>query len=370
MAGRPRYTEAELRQYFARVCVPSSSWDSLLSVRGVPASEQLARLTQLMKHQLLKVPFENLTQHYSWHRTVDVSPRHLFRKIVGQPQSHVEEEDGEAKAGKRFWGSGGAGRGGYCMEVNTFFHTVLLSTGYDVHMSGARVYARATASYGGFSHCVNIVTLADGARYMLDVGFGGNGPIAPIPLPSLDPSSGAVRGDKPPEHPHIHPAAVRLRHEPIPQQTNQRCRVWILEHRAHAGGDEAEAWIPNYCFVDQEFLLEDIRGLNLNPWRSPHSFFTRKILMTRFTTEREAEGEGEGPGSPGEDAIDGAEIDGAITLFEDTLKWRRKGELRVELKFENEEQRLDALRRYFDIEFDDEDRDAIRGTVAEITDAW
>ena len=40
------------------------------------------------------------------------------------------------------------------------------------------------------------------------------------------------------------------------------------------------------------------------------------------------------------------------------------------MKFENEEQRLDALSRYFGIEFDDEDRDAIRGTVAEITDAW
>ena len=384
MAGRPRYTEGELQRYFARVCLPAERRLLSRDVQGLPAAEKLAHLALLMKHQVIRVPFENLTLHYSWHRTIDVSPRHLYRKIVGEERSHPNrksreraEIDAEATL---FWGSSGAGRGGYCMEVNSFFHTVLLSLGYDVYMAGARVYQRETGTYGGFSHCVNIVTLGRDARYVVDVGFGSNGPVRPIPLPP--PAALGLAGEllgPPEEHPHISPASVRLLHEPIPQQTNQDCRVWIYQHRP----DPAADWVPMYCFVDIEFLLEDIRGMNFQPWRSPRSFFTRKILMTRFTTDKEAEveaeesgdagagsGGGGGPGSPDESAITGAEIDGIITLFENTLKWRRRGDLRLELKFENEQQRVDALRGYFGIELDEEDRDAIRGTVAEISDSW
>ena len=373
MAGRPRYTEAELQRYFARISLPAPRRLLAADVAALPtAAAKLAHLTLLMKHQVLRVPFENLTLHYSWHRTVDVAPRHLFRKIVGEeersPLPPGEGEGGQEEESdtprSSFWGSGGAGRGGYCMEVNSFFHTVLLSLGFDVYMAGARVYQRSSGTYGGFSHCVNIVTLDDGARYMLDVGFGGNGPVRPVPIPgpsALRPD-GALVGPAE-EHPHVRPAAVRLLHEPIPQQTNQSCRVWIYQHRADRDAD----WVPMYCFVDLEFLLEDIRGMNFQPWRSPHSFFTRKILMMRFTTEREVL---DGPRSPGESAITGAEIDGNITLFEDTLKWRRNGELKLELKLEDERQRVDALSRYFGIELDEEDRDAIRGTVAEISDSW
>ncbi|RYP72579.1 hypothetical protein DL771_004074 [Monosporascus sp. 5C6A] len=335
MAGRPRYTEAQLGEYLDRISLPARQ--RLFSISSLPAAEQLSHLQILLKHQLVKVPFENLTQHYSWHRVVDVSPRHLFKKIVHQP-----------------------GRGGYCMEANSLFHTVLLSLGYDAYMAGARVYDSSAGRYGGFSHCVNIVTIA-GTRYMLDVGFGGNGPTAPVPLLVNEAGEG-------PELPHISPARMRLRHEPIPQQVNQGCRVWVYQQ--HTGVEGAD-WAPMYCFVDVEFILEDIRGLNLAPWRSPTSFFTRRVIMTRFTTDRErapAEDGGPGPRSAGEEAVSEGRIDGAIVLFEDTLKWRRNGETTLQIKFTSEEERVEALERYFGIVLDEEDRDAIRGTVSEIGD--
>ncbi|RYP81127.1 hypothetical protein DL769_002136 [Monosporascus sp. CRB-8-3] len=338
MAGRPRYTKAQLGEYFDRISLPAHQ--RLLSICSLPAAEQLSHLELLLKHQLVKVPFENLTQHYSWHRVVDVSPRHLFKKIVHQP-----------------------GRGGYCMEANSLFHTVLLSLGYDVYMAGARVYDSSSGRYGGFTHCVNIVTVA-GTRYMLDVGFGANGPTAPVPLPADDAGEG-------PELPHISPARMRVRREPIPQQVNQRCRVWIYQH--HTGIESAD-WTPMYCFVDIEFIPEDLRAMNMAPWRSPTSFFTRRIIMTRFTTDREQapaeDGGGAGPGSADEEAISGGRIDGAIILFGDTLKWRRNGETRLQIKFKSEEERVEALKRYFGIVLDEEDRDAIRGTVSEIGDGW
>lgn len=362
MAGRPRYTPAELGQYFDRIGLPLQH--RLLSVQAPPLRDhddlKLAHLALLLKHHLVRVPFENLTQHYSWHGVVDVSPRHLFRKIVLGPQH----------------GPGhGSNRGGYCMEANSLFHTVLLSLGYDVYMAGARIYDAASQRYGGFTHCVNIVTIA-GARYMVDVGFGANGPTRPVPLRAAGSEAEKIAE----EHiiPQIAPASVRLLHDPIPQQVNQDCRVWIYQHRIHAGAD----WIPMYCFVDFEFLLEDIRGMNLSPWRSPHSWFTRKIVTVRFTTDREvllppppsAEedgGQAKGTGSPedGEAAAEG-EIDGAIILFEDTLKWRRGGETKFEIKFKSEGERLGALERCFGIVFDEEDRGAIRGTVSEISDVW
>lgn len=199
-------------------------------------------------------------------------------------------------------------------------------------------------------------------------------------------------------HEHIGPASVRLLHGPIPQQASpDSSRVWIYQHRASPGAD----WVPMYCFVDFEFLPEDIRGMNLSPWRSPRSFFTRRVLVTRFTTdmeelpaadgsagssgrgrgrgrggangggdEQQGQGQDQGPGLPDEEAITHGEIDGAIVLFEDTLKWRRRGETRLEVKFGTEEERIDALRKYFGIVLDEEDRDAIRGTVSEISNAW
>ncbi|KAI4863283.1 arylamine N-acetyltransferase 3 [Hypoxylon rubiginosum] len=327
MAGRPRYSRSQLEQFFNRIAVPESK--RIYSVVSRSAAHRLEYLNLLLKHALVRIPFENLTQHYSWHRTVNVQPQHLFGKIVQQPSR----------------------RGGYCMENNSLFHTVLLSLGYDVFMAGARVYDKESDRYGGFSHCVNIV-IVEGMHWMVDIGFGANGPTKLMPLLV------AFRG-----YPHIEGTLshTRLVREPIPQQIDQTQKVWIYQHRLQP---EAE-WTPMYCFVDFEFLPEDIRGMNLSPWRSPSSWFTQKVVLSRFTTTREAD-EGDGPGSAGESAVSEGDLDGALVLFEDTLKWRRGGTTRFEIRFENEAQRVDAIKRYFGIELDEEDREAIRGTVSEI----
>ncbi|KAI1075176.1 arylamine N-acetyltransferase 3 [Whalleya microplaca] len=342
MADHARYYGAQLRQYFNRIQLPAAQ--RVTDIGGLSHEEQVTLLGLLVKHSLVTVPFENLTQHYSWHRVVDVSPRHVFRKIVGDVHNPVVP------------------RGGYCMENNTLLHTVLYSLRYKVHMAGARVYEPDPGRYGGFSHCVNIVTIGD-ARYVVDVGFGAPGPITPLPLDHGRVLEGAAAGGK----------SMRVVREAIPQQVDQEgSKVWILQHphRVRNTGDDDEEWDewkPLYCFVDFEFLLEDIQAMNLGPWRSPHSWFTQKVVLSRFTTDREVDGEGiRGPYSANEEVIREGNIDGALVLFQDTLKWRRGGELKIYKKLENEQQRTDAMWKYFGIKLDEEDREAIKGTVGEL----
>ncbi|SRR5690348_13551406 len=89
-----------------------------------PGDVSLLWLAQLQKRQLARVPFESVTLHYSKFRLLSLDPEDLFTKIVER------------------------GRGGYCMELNTFFGTVLRSLGFRVFSAGARV--KAEHGYGGW----------------------------------------------------------------------------------------------------------------------------------------------------------------------------------------------------------------------------
>lgn len=115
MAKRQKFSRDELARYFDRVCLPGSR--RLYDVSALKESDKLDFLNLLQKHHLVKVPWENLVQHYSWHQTVHLDPGHLFKKIVGDP-----------------------GRGGYCMENNFFYHLILFSLGFQVHLAGSRIF--------------------------------------------------------------------------------------------------------------------------------------------------------------------------------------------------------------------------------------
>ncbi|KAK5707667.1 hypothetical protein LTR97_000205 [Elasticomyces elasticus] len=319
MAERHRYTAAQLEQYFDRIALPRSK--RILHVTDLSDDDRLAYLNLLQKHELCKVPWENLTQHYSWHRVINVKPQHLFNKIVPH-----------------------AGRGGYCMEANHFFHTVLFSLGFTCYMAGARIH-RGEDLYGGWTHVVNLVTIA-GVKYLLDGGFGPQGPSRPLPVTAGESQT------------QIEPAQMRVVHEPIPQMLDQSQRIWIYQHR----NEDSGKWIPMYCFTHEEFLPTDIVSMNMAPWLSTNTFFTHKVVAVRFTTSSEPDDE---PGSPQEAAFEG-EVDGSLTLNQDVLKWRRRGRKVMEVKFTNDGERVLALEKYFGITFAEEDLDAIKGSAGEV----
>ena len=181
----------------------------------------------------------------------------------------------------------------------------------------------------------------------MDGGYGGSGPSHPLPL-----EHGAVRTQ-------ISPAESRLVFEPIPQNLNQTYKVWIYQHRF----DKDSPWTTHYCFVDFEFIPEDVESMNFAPWLNPHSFFTHKVVANRFTTDRETDQAS--PDSASEEAL-GGEIDGAITLNHDELKWRRHGKKVVHIPFRTEDDRLAAIQKYFGITLSPDDAEGIEGTAAAI----
>ncbi|KAF2482799.1 hypothetical protein BDY17DRAFT_317350 [Neohortaea acidophila] len=322
MATRQTFTKDELGRYFDRICLPKAR--RIYDASQLDDQQKLAFLNLMQKHHLCKCPWENIVQHYSWHKTVYLRPSHLFQKIVGNP-----------------------GRGGYCFENNFFYHLILRSLGFPAYMCPSRVYKQGAGSYGGLTHVVNIIPLA-GKKYLLDGGFGGQGPICAVPL-----EHGA-------EVTQIAPAQIRLMFEAIPNFVDPAQKCWVFQYRHNA----ASPWTPMYCFVEFECTPDDVQSMNFSPWLSRSSFFAHKVVCVRFTTDRE-KNDADGPGSPGEAELEG-EIDGHMTINNDVVKWRRRGEKVVDVPFEKDQDRVDAFRKYYGIILSEEEQDSVKGTAAMI----
>ncbi|KAM0551386.1 hypothetical protein ACHAPJ_008495 [Fusarium lateritium] len=321
MADRIKYSQSQLEKYYDRIALPAS--DRQYNVSNLSSDAQLEFLFRLQNQQLITVPFENLTLHYSWHRVVNVDADHLYDKIVGEK------------------------RGGYCMENNSFFHTVLLSLGYDVYTVAARVYNPGTGRYGGMTHLLNVVTIGE-TSYAVDVGFGARTPTIPL---QLIPEQVRDRSDS---------GQMRLRYDTIPQYLNKKQKVWIYEYRSRDGAE----WTPQWCFMDFEALPEDIRVMNMSPSRSPSSFFTYKVVCVLFTSEKEDySGESVETRTLKEA---GGDIDGGLIIDGNVFKYRKGGVVKWEQTFKTEEERLEALRKYFGVELSRQDQRAIRGTAGAI----
>ncbi|KAF5677362.1 arylamine n-acetyltransferase 3 [Fusarium heterosporum] len=318
MAERINYDHSQLEAYFDRIALPVS--DRQYSIDNLSSDAQLDFFFTLTKQQLLAVPFENLTLHYSWNRVVDVYADHLYDKIVGEK------------------------RGGYCMENNSFFNTVLLSLGYQVYLVAARVFNPDTERFGGITHCLNVVTI-DGRSYAVDVGFGGRTPTIPMELIH---DKVFERSDT---------GKMRLRYDTISQYLSKQ-KIWIYEYQSHHGGE----WTPQWCFMDFEVLPEDISVMNMAPSRSPTSFFTFKVVCVQFTSEKED--------YLTVDMRDvkktGGNIDGALIIDGNSFKYRKGGDTKWERTFKSEDERLEALRKYFGVEFTVKNQRAIRGTAGAV----
>lgn len=111
---------------------------------GRPGAEELRGLH--LGHQLV-VPFENLSIHLGQDITLEESA--LADKIVG------------------------AGRGGFCYELNGAFGGLLAALGYEVTRMSARVFGEGGRLGPPYDHMALRVAAADGGGpWLADVGFG------------------------------------------------------------------------------------------------------------------------------------------------------------------------------------------------------
>lgn len=188
------------------------------------------------------------------------------------------------------------GRGGFCYENNGLFFFLLDHLGFRVKRISARVFSEEKGYGQEFDHLAILCSL-DQEQYLLDVGFGD---FAEYPLKlSLD-----------------------------KVQTDPRGKFKILEHEGsffQVQSKKGETWKPVYIFSQQSRAYGDFEGMCHFHQTSPDSPFTRKKLCTRATEN------------------------GRITLLNDKLVIQ-EGELRQEIKIENEADFQQKLKQHFHID--------------------
>ncbi|KAE8395484.1 hypothetical protein BDV23DRAFT_194199 [Aspergillus alliaceus] len=224
------YSTTQIQKYLTYLSLPSQYHSYVETPHLFPKTD--ASLRALFRCHITRFPFENLSVHYSVTRQPDIHPDVLYTKMMGA---------GEASP---------TGRGGYCLEVNIFFNHMLRGLGFDAYTTGARNRGRVNGipqgDYQGWVHMVNIVRLPSGARYHLDVGFGGDGPTSPVPLVSGE----AIK--------NLGSQEVRLLYDNIPKQSQTTQKLWIYQYR---NGMDKE-WNSFYCFPEIEFFQDDFEVIN------------------------------------------------------------------------------------------------------------
>lgn len=118
---------------------------------GAPSEGTLARLHEA---HALALPFENLDIQMG--KPIRLDLPHLEAKLLR------------------------GARGGYCFEQNTLFRAALETLGYQVEAFEARVRVGTDRVLPRTHMLLQVV--AEGRAWLCDVGFGGGGPLRPVPM--------------------------------------------------------------------------------------------------------------------------------------------------------------------------------------------
>ena len=251
------------------------------------------------------------------------------------------------------------------MENNTFFGCLLRGFGFEVLSVGGRVSHETTGrrdgGWAGWSHMVNLVRV-EGRRYLVDVGFGGDGPCCAIPLERGE--GGIVFGG-------VAPQELRLEWKSLPKHTDPEQRVWVYSHRENRSAE----WVEAYCFTEVEFFPEDFAIMNLATMTLRESYFVQTVLAQRFMLEEEVVEEGDledqangwqGRSGGTNDGGNRPRAVGVMILHKDLVKRRMADKVEMLTVLESEADRAAALKKYFKIEFGEEERRGIRDLPTEL----
>lgn len=219
---------------------------------------------------------------------------------------------------------------------NNFFGTIMRSLGMGVKTAGARVALSVSGGprgrFAGWNHLVNLVSF-EGKKYLVDVGFGGNGPTAPILLEDGFESAWGVTEDR-----------VRLIWKEIDDFESPEEKVWVLQHRRGRDGE----WEDIYCFLENEFTGSDIGVMNFKSAGDVRgSFFNHMVICVRTL-------------------MDGEDVVGTITLVDGKVKRVVRGVSETVGRCGSEVDRWEALEERFGIVLGEEERLGIKGLVTEL----
>lgn len=333
-SDRPTYIPDQLQQYYNHIGLPTSCHLTADSVQKLDVNKQLDFISRLIRYQLCKVPFENLDLHYSPVKGISLNHVFLFDKIV-----------------KR-----NVGRGGYCMQNNAFFGSVLRSLGFSVMSTGARVSRQVDdgssgknqteeVEYGGFGHQVNILFFPNGKKYFCDVGFGASGPTFMVPLENGFTAINTGTEDKVASSMRLHRGFTANNTHRSPGQ-----ELWIYSVKYGRADDESKPWIQSYCFSETEFFPSDFEIMSGWVSTSRTSMFVNKVICQKFLM-----------------AEDGESLIGDITLVDSSIKERRFGESKQLTEIKSEDDRVTALEKYVGVKLRRDESMGISGFPSAIS---
>ncbi|KAJ5584192.1 arylamine N-acetyltransferase 1 [Penicillium hispanicum] len=266
---------------------------------------ELDFLAAIQAHHICRIPYENVALHYSQNPSISLDVVEIYHKFVVR------------------------GRGGYCMENNIFLYHVLCILGFQVYLTGARLYretSHPTSGWSGWEHAVNIVTLKSGVQYMVDVGYGGDGPTIPLPL-----ITDTVT-------PNIGTQELRLLYGNVPGLSDRRKDLWTYQFRNNVD----HPWKPAYAFFEIEFFQRDFEVMNFYTSRSASCFLTSHLLVVRFLRKE-------------------GKVYGKMILDQEKVKENQGGKNVLIKTCETENERIEALRDHFDINLTETEKHAISG---------
>ena len=143
-------------------------------------------------------------------------------------------------------------RGGYCFQQNALFRLALNALGFTPHAREARVRFAATLPVPPRTHMVLVVPI-DGVDWLVDVGFGANGIVEPLPLDATETTQDGW--------------VFRVASEG---------RLHILQRR------DGDQWLDLYAFADDDAATIDYVIGNWYTSTHPDSKFVRTLTAQRM----------------------------------------------------------------------------------------
>ncbi|MEU1164168.1 arylamine N-acetyltransferase [Streptomyces sp. NPDC005921] len=258
-----------------------------------PARPTAEALRELHLLHLRTIPFENLSIHLG--EEIVLEEKRLLDKVVG------------------------AGRGGFCYELNGAFAALLTALGFGVTPLAGRVYGDEGRLGIPYDHLALLVRTVDGGEWLADVGFGAH---------SHYPLAFAERGDQPDPGGTFRVTAAG------PDAAGVRGAAGA------GGGEGGDGTVagdvdvlrdgrPQYRLEVRPRVLGDFTAGAWWHSTSPSSHFTQSLVCSRIT-----------------------EDGGRITLSGRTFKVSAADGSREERELERDEEVLAVYRERFGIELD------------------
>lgn len=170
----------------------------------------------------------------------------------------------------------------------------------------------------------NMVIL-NGKRFLVDVGYGADGPVQAVLLSHGNMCLG------------LNGQYLKVEQQRLSQHQDADQRVWVyFQQRA------AEHWRPVYHFLEAEFFCSDFTVLN--HYAMTQSRWSRTVLAQKFVFGSDER------------------LSGSLLLVRDELRSGNgtTNAMTLVAKLQDEQMRLETLKRYFGIALDEQERFAIR----------